>query len=424
MANFTSGLKSLHLTNAWHKESGGIATYYRALAAEANRRGRSMALVVPGEKNDCEVDGCVRIYSVAAGPSPFNSKYRLITPNAWPGVNRRVLEIVLEEQPDLLETCDKYSLHYLTGLIRKGWLPQIQKRPVLVGLSCERMDDNLSIYLSSSKLGELFARWYMKWIYFGFFDHHITVSEYTVEELRIAGRGHICERGIWVRGMGVDLDTFSPQHRSEAGRQKLRELTGGGPEARLLLYAGRLAPEKNLPLLVETFAKLPENYRLLLAGNGMCRSAMEVECRERFGQRVAFLGHCADRQALAELYANVDAFVHPNPKEPFGIAPLEAMASGLPLVAPNRGGVLTYAKPNNAWLAEPEPAAFAEAVEDTFTNPERQDRIQRAMETAAQYHWHAVASRYMDLYDRLALGALSEAPEYTSTRGNWMGQEV
>ena len=61
------------------------------------------------------------------------------------------------------------------------------------------------------------------------------------------------------------------------------------------------------------------------------------------------LGHL-DKELLADYYANADVFVHPNPKEPFGIAPLEAMASGVPVVAPNSGGILSYATDENIWM--------------------------------------------------------------------------
>ncbi len=64
-----------------------------------------------------------------------------------------------------------------------------------------------------------------------------------------------------------------------------------------------------------------------------------------------FYGHVGARETLARLYASCDVFVHPNPREPFGIGPLEAMASGVPLVAPAAGGLLSYANDTNAWLA-------------------------------------------------------------------------
>ncbi len=80
------------------------------------------------------------------------------------------------------------------------------------------------------------------------------------------------------------------------------------------------------------------------------------------------LGQINDTETLANLFANCDAFVHPNPREPFGITPLEAMASGLPVVAPNSGGVLSYANSENAWLSEPTAECFSEAIRDIFVD--------------------------------------------------------
>ncbi|MBM3760709.1 MAG: glycosyltransferase family 1 protein [Acidobacteria bacterium] len=206
-------MKTIHLTNAWHASSGGIATHYRSLLNEAERTGQQLAMVVPGAEDGVERKGSTRIHSVKAVVSPFNSAYRSIMPNAWPGVSRRVVEILLEDQPDLIEICDKYSLHYLAGLIRKEYLKGFAKRPVLIGLSCERMDDNLGVYLTRSPVGKAFARWYMKWVYFGFFDHHIVNSEHVAMELREASRGHVRERGIYVRPPGsrsLDVRRLNP----------------------------------------------------------------------------------------------------------------------------------------------------------------------------------------------------------------------
>jgi glycosyltransferase involved in cell wall biosynthesis len=108
---------------------------------------------------------------------------------------------------------------------------------------------------------------------------------------------------------------------------------------------------------------------------------------------------------LIDLYANCDAFVHPNPREPFGIAPLEAMAAGLPLIAPQSGGVLSYANDTNSWLAEANAEAFAAAVRTIFADAStRKDKLARARWTAAQYAWSDVADRFFALYDELHAG--------------------
>src|SRR5579864_2830199 len=351
-------IKTLHLTNAWHATSGGIATFYRALVAAANQEGRSIRLVVPGEEDRVESAGPHGlIYFIRAGHAPLNSSYRLMLPNAFLGRHGAIRRILDEERPDLVEVCDKYTLPYLSGLLRERWLLGREFRPVTVGLSCERMDENFASYVSEGALGETLSRMYMKWIYFPMFDYHIANSEHTAQELVPASRGHKVRRAVWVSPMGADCDRFRPSRRSEGERAALIKACGGNRQTVLLLYAGRLAAEKNLPLLADLMGMLnadrEHDFRLLIAGDGVLRATIEALCSRKANGRVTFLGHVGDQEKLANVYANADIFVHPNPREPFGIAPLEAMAAGLALVAPNSGGVNSYADESNACLAEP-----------------------------------------------------------------------
>ena len=133
----------------------------------------------------------------------------------------------------------------------------------------------------------------------------------------------------------------------------------------MLVYIGRLAPEKNTQLLLQMMRQLrsePEYFCLLMVGDGIQRTSLKKTARTELPGLVQFFGYIKDRDVLAEVLANCDLFIHPNPNEPFGIAPLEAMASGVPVVAPDSGGILEFANQSNAFLAEALPAKFAEAV--------------------------------------------------------------
>jgi len=427
-------MKTLHLTNYWHGTSGGIARFYSALLDAANRHGQEMRLVVPSDETRVqEVGKFGRIYHVAAPHAPLNSRYRVLYPTQFLRAGSPLQRILEQERPDLVEICDKYSLNYLGTVLRLGLLEGLDFKPVVVGQSCERMDDNFGTYVTSAWLGRAFASFYMRWLYFPFFDHHIANSSYTAAELIPASKGHNVPRGVWVRPPGVDVERFSSALRNEDARQKLLERCGGDSDTVLLLYVGRVVPEKNLPLLVELSRELAairgRDYRTLIAGEGIGLEHLKTLALKRGQGRVTFLGHVGDREALASLFANCDVFVHPNPREPFGIAPLEAMASGLPLVAPNRGGVLSYANDGNAWLAEPTPEAFAAAIASAIEpGTTRQEKLRAAIATADSFCWENVTDSLLLLYRDMHNAAqglpLEEQPAFFSTCGSPTGSSA
>ncbi len=403
-------MTSVHLTNAYHPSSGGVRTVYRALLEAANRLERRACLIVPGPQHAVEDVGAFgRIYYVKAPLSfAFDRRYRLISPTSYvlPG-RARIAEILRAEQPDIVEICDKLSLFYLAGLLRKGWLRGIP-RPLLVGLSAERFDDVVRAFVSPRQSAQRLAAVYMRQLYAPLFDYHLANSEYTASELRASLAPHR-QRVVRVCPPGVEDDVFDVVRPTPTERAHLLQRTGGSRYAVLLLCAGRLSPEKNLPLLIETMARLTAadargrvDYRLVVAGDGPLRSALEQRAQAECPGRVLFLGNIADRGQFLRLLGSVDIVVHPNPREPFGIAPLEAMAAGVPLVVGNRGGVRSYASDDTAWLAEPTGEAFARAVRDVVAHPEdRARRARRARLKAEEFRFPRVMDRTFALYDEL-----------------------
>jgi alpha-1,6-mannosyltransferase len=416
-------IKTLHVTNAYHPTSGGISTFYRAMLNAANRLGRLMRLVVPGDQTRVEKIGDFGIiYHIKAPRAPiFDRRYRLLLPQtyAFNGALRRILK---NEQPDLVEVCDKYAVCWLGGFLRERLIAGL--RPVLVGMSCERMDDNVSAFITEGRLGKRLSRFYLGNFYIPLFDYHIANSQYTANELRDAMVARH-ERSVHVRPMGADVADYAAARQSEESRRKLLSLFDGDRGSKVLLYAGRLSHEKNISLLVEMMQRLAgdltTDYRLVVAGDGPLSGWFENEARLRAPGRIITLGHIANRPALIDLYANCDAFVHPNPREPFGIAPLEAMAAGLPLVAPRSGGVLSYADETNSWLAQASGEAFAAAVRSIFAETAvRKNRLARALSTTQRYTWESVTSQFFDLYD--ALHADFPATRFAKSNHKTLGQ--
>src|SRR5437773_2131384 len=124
--------------------------------------------------------------------------------------------------------------------------------------------------------------------------------------------------------LGVDAEVFHPRRRTLA----LRPLLGLPAQARVLIFAGRFAGEKNLPVLLQAFARLGAPYHLLLIGG---------ERAARPAANVTVLPYRRDSLELAQWIASADALVHAGTKETFGLVILEAMACARPVVAARAG---------------------------------------------------------------------------------------
>ncbi|HXG84107.1 MAG TPA: glycosyltransferase [Pyrinomonadaceae bacterium] len=420
-------LKSVHITNYYHKNSGGISTSYNNLLAAAGRRGRFVSLIVPGEKEEVEiVNDFAKIYYVPAMQSPvFDKRYRIIMPWQYLPVDTLIRKILMDEMPDIIEITDKYSLSLFGAMIRLKKFKQLN-RPMTVHFSCERLDDNIASFLSKGKAAKWFARRLMGNYNFPSFDFHIANSAYTAREFyesveekfnprRSKAFLNFCWRffnspqvpiqeRIFVCPRGVDNETFNPNRRSDEIKREMRKRAGVPENSIVLLYAGRISPEKNielLPKMMEILSKdARKDFRLLVAGAGPQSDWLREETGKRFPDKIVQLGHL-DKKTLADYYANADIFVHPNPREPFGIAPLEAMASGSPTLAPNAGGILSYATNENAWLVAPDAESFAEAVREIVENPQlREEKTIKAVQTARENTWEKSTNRLLDTYDK------------------------
>lgn len=144
---------------------------------------------------------------------------------------------------------------------------------------------------------------------------------------------------LWRRG--VDTSLFSPSLRSERLRAKL-----AGPGERIVLYVGRLAPEKQVEDL-KVIHDMP-GVRLVIVGEGPERDALR-----RHMPRARFTGFRSGTD-LATHLASADLFIHPGELETFGQTIQEAMASGLPVIAPRSGGPVDLVTPSRTgWLYTP-----------------------------------------------------------------------
>lgn len=160
-----------------------------------------------------------------------------------------------------------------------------------------------------------------------------------------------------VVGRGVDAGLFHADRRSE----ELRRRWGLGPDALAVVYLGRLAQEKNLPLVIEAFEAIKRvrpNARLVLIGDGPLRASLCAQCPQAI-----FTGMLRGAE-LAQALASTDLFLFPSETETYGNVVVEAMASGVPTVAFRLAAAAELIQSGiNGWTVEPsQPQAFIETA--------------------------------------------------------------
>ncbi|MDQ0340298.1 glycosyltransferase involved in cell wall biosynthesis [Caldalkalibacillus uzonensis] len=196
---------------------------------------------------------------------------------------------------------------------------------------------------------------------------------------------------IWPRG--VDHYFFSPAHYSP----DIRHQYGQGKRI-LALYVGRLAPEKDVPTAIHSFLSLPKpvikQTQLIIVGDGPLYSDL---CQVN-SPHITLAGFKQGRE-LAQLYASSDLFLFPSPTETFGNVVLEAMASGLPVIGANGGGVKHLVQEGqNGYLCPPRDVrAFRHALLKLVT--EHGLRLQLGRNSrllALQHSWTEVFQRLVE----------------------------
>lgn len=175
------------------------------------------------------------------------------------------------------------------------------------------------------------------------------------------------------------------------------------PTRRYLLSVGTIEPRKNILLAVKALHHLPDDLGLVIVG----RHTPYADTVRRYAEdsgltaRVAFLHGITD-STLPQLYASAEAFVYPSRYEGFGIPIIEAISSGLPVVACTGSCLEEAGGPDSLYTDPDDPLAFAAAVGRMLQgSPERQQRIARSQDYIRRFIGSDVAAQMAALYDTI-----------------------
>lgn len=374
------------LTQFYSPASGGVRRYIGEKASRLEADGHRHVLIIPGEKTERREEGNRVTYTIASPLVSHTARYRAL-------IRLHLVEEALErEQPDLIESGDPYQVAWKAvasgralGIPAVGFYHSHFTDAVL--RSVAKYFGSLSV-----RVAEEIGRIYTEDLY-NRFERTLVPSAGLSELLRTWGL-----ENVETLELGVDTGIFFPH--AERGVQARRRL--GWPEGRqVLLYVGRLNPDKNVRRLLATFSLLhdrfPGRFHLAVIGDGMLRGSLQRLSDETAS--VSWLPYCNGAGELADIYRAADLFVHPGVKETFGLVTLESQACATPVVG-IRGSfmdAINFSGLHN-WSADDSEEALAEAILTAASGDLRASGLRAATSVSAKYDWQAVFARLFAVY--------------------------
>jgi phosphatidylinositol alpha 1,6-mannosyltransferase len=307
-------------SEAYAPQINGVVRTQVELVRYLRLHGHQVLLAVPYSKANSRQDQVVEFKAI---PFPLYPEMPIILPH-W-RFHRGEFDRVEAFKPDLVHLMSPGVLAYFGQLwARRHGCPVVAS-----------YETDIIRYLHYYGFGRFEPQlWrYLRWLY-NHCQHTYVPSQATKDQLI---NGGIQDVRVFERG--VDSVQFHPGKRSE----EVREALGVEPGAPLVIYAGRLSKEKSLDVLLAAFTRLAGTHpkaRLVVTGDGPQRRALVRSFRS---PGITFTNWKRGEE-LAALFASADVFAQPSNTETLSLVSLESMASGIPVLAMNAGGVRDIVK--------------------------------------------------------------------------------
>ncbi len=370
------------VSQAYHPAIGGVTEHVDATARVLRERGHAVTVITARFGHDPEGERDV----IRLGRNivvPYNGAENNVTVGR--ALERRLAEALKGGRFDLVH------VHCPLSPTLPIYALRVARTPV-VGTFHSTSRSDLAFRVFRPVLLPLFRR----------IDRPLAVS--------VPARDYIARQfpgPVEVVPNGVDLDRFRP------GLPRLERFDDGVPN---ILFVGRHDPRKGLPELMaagKILAREGRDFRLVIVGDGWLRRQAERLSGGALDGRVHFEGRVSNVH-LPRYYASADIFCSPaRGAESFGMVLLEAMASGLPVVASDIPGYRSVLTPGGEGIATPprDPPALASALRTLLTDHGLRRRMgSTGLATARRYAWPRIVSRLEEIYYSLAGGIGRDAP--------------
>jgi glycosyltransferase involved in cell wall biosynthesis len=366
-------MRIAYVTETWPPELNGVSLTAARTVAFLHARGHDVRVVRPRQRaidagKPALSEDALRVPGV---PIPLYPDLRMGLP-----ARRRLLRAWRGERPDLVHVATEGPL---------GWSAVRAARDLGVPVTSDfrtRFDEYGRHYAWEGAV--TLVRAYLRAF------HNRTDRTFVPTRELCKQLGELGFERLSVSTRGVDARQFAPHHRSDA----LRAQWGVGSDTPVVLTVGRLAVEKNLGVALDAFDAIRQrrpDARLVMVGDGPQRNALRRRCPD------AVFAGTQHGQALAAHYASADVFLFPSLTETFGNVVVEAMASGLPVVAFDTAAAGMHVRTGQNGCLAPvgDVAAFTAAAVALAADGDLRRRLGRAArQTAQALDWPQVLERF------------------------------
>jgi len=357
----------VQIANFVKSDSGGIRRCLSQLQIEYRRRGHRVTTVLPRTDDH---EPAVDVTTVNGPVVPFTGGYRAI-------VGRRPLRGLLTSlRPDVVELSDKTTLAWVPEWLSTRDIPSIV-------ISHERTDIVATRYAPPFvPVAGLVSHFRARVAHHA--DAIICASNFAAAEFVDSGVG--ADR-IRLVPLGVDLEAFRPSD------------TARSSDVLEIVMCGRLSPEKQTIVAVRGFMRLLERQQahLSIIGDGPLREELESLAT---GLPITFLGFLNNTNDIVRTVAGADIAINLGPIETFGLATLEALACGIPVVVSREGGSREIIDSECGRAVSADADEIADAISDLASVP-RDLRRRAARRRAEAFPWSATAESLLEIYSEL-----------------------
>lgn len=386
-------MKICDLTQFYSPVSGGVKRYLEQKIAFLRRHYPEdrHVLIVPGATTACERTDLATVHTIRSPLVSRTSRYRML-------LHLNQVERILEaEKPDIIESGDPYQMAWKAIFSGRALgIPVVgfyhSHFPEAYIRSVAKYFGKIALQITTDA-----AERYVRHLY-NRFQRTLVPSPALAALLTDWGVDNACNIDL-----GVDTSVFRPLPAQAAQNERLalaQELSFP-PDKVLLMYAGRLAPEKNVRTLLDAFALLhqqhPARFHLLMVGDGTLRGYLR-RLQDRTGA-VSWTPYCNDASQLARYYRAADLFVHPSINETFGLVTLESQACGTPVVGIRGSYMDRIIFTDQAhWASQNTAEALCQAIY-RLANQDLREAGQSAANTVRnRYSWDTVFTHLRGIY--------------------------